>query len=512
MNTIQLVQSDDWTRYKKEIVEVLNAIINSKFFRNSERMKSLIKYLVNENINSPNESLSPYQIAENVFRRGNDFDPSIDPILRVQMARTRVALERFNNQDIESTIQIQLPKGSYAIEVYLKKEGGLVKHKEQKCDEILKYEPLTVWFEPVAMANDPDGIKGLLLTNKLIQSVCNSVFFSIAGVKPWPMKSVKGVHFVMSTRIITATNEMDDQLYVLIQHPDNLKVLWSKYYSLSGENDYYAEVEKIIIKEFSGMWGVIMQLTHLYKVLPWLNKLYDFTMDEVAYYRPEAIDEIHVSFNYGKGIRDWNPVLRQVYIHFIVYSLSIGYEHEDLSPKEALCCLDEMREIYPNNVRLNILRAKIAQYTGDKIGLFKPDKLSVLPYDLLDMYATVFVKNQQWEHYLQLIKESVYESNNDISYFIVYKAFYYVLNDEKSKAIGVFYDNKLNKPFFLHNLLRVLVFTPDDDLDYQICLKRVEALQFEDNNDLTRLLESLFHEDDASVLSKMYLAKVKLYY
>ncbi|MFQ6551386.1 tetratricopeptide repeat protein [Aestuariibius insulae] len=80
----------------------------------SDRSTSLLKYLGEASISG--RELTPYAIAFDVFGRGDDFDPSTDPIVRVAMARLRKALDQDAKTDgAEDAVRISLPQRSYRL-------------------------------------------------------------------------------------------------------------------------------------------------------------------------------------------------------------------------------------------------------------------------------------------------------------------------------------------------------------------------------------------------------------
>src|SRR5690606_21069419 len=60
------------------------------------------------------DRIKSYSIAVDVFGRGDDFDPAIDPIVRIEATRLRAALASYYaDPGRDEAIQISLPKGGY---------------------------------------------------------------------------------------------------------------------------------------------------------------------------------------------------------------------------------------------------------------------------------------------------------------------------------------------------------------------------------------------------------------
>ncbi|WP_286774340.1 MULTISPECIES: hypothetical protein [unclassified Sphingomonas] len=78
------------------------------------KLSLLLDYLVEEELAGRGDRLKGYSIALDVFKRGEDFDPSIDSVVRVEMLRLRKALAQYHAQpDPAARVVINLAKGSY---------------------------------------------------------------------------------------------------------------------------------------------------------------------------------------------------------------------------------------------------------------------------------------------------------------------------------------------------------------------------------------------------------------
>ncbi len=92
----------------------LARILDRPAISRSDRSTGLLKYLGEASI--AGRELTPYAIAFDVFERGDDFDPSTDPIVRVAMARLRKSLEQdAKAEGADDPIRIELPQRSYAL-------------------------------------------------------------------------------------------------------------------------------------------------------------------------------------------------------------------------------------------------------------------------------------------------------------------------------------------------------------------------------------------------------------
>lgn len=89
-------------------------ILHSSAFRNAHTLQQLLQFLVAQAYGSDAESLKEYTIGVGAFSRPPDFDPKIDPIVRVQTHRLRLKLkEYYSNEGRNDPLHIDIPKGNY---------------------------------------------------------------------------------------------------------------------------------------------------------------------------------------------------------------------------------------------------------------------------------------------------------------------------------------------------------------------------------------------------------------
>lgn len=99
---------------KLRVLEELRHVLETGFAGASERQRSLLHYLVTEEIESRGPRIKAYNIATEVFGRPSDFDPQLDSIVRVEVARLRQALElHYLTAGAGAPLTITIPKGQY---------------------------------------------------------------------------------------------------------------------------------------------------------------------------------------------------------------------------------------------------------------------------------------------------------------------------------------------------------------------------------------------------------------
>ena len=99
---------------QKAIREQLARILGSRPFAQSRRMQRFLEYIVVEALAGRSDRLKAYNIALEVFDRPDTFDPTINPLVRVEAARLREKIREYYVADGQGDpIHIDLPKGTY---------------------------------------------------------------------------------------------------------------------------------------------------------------------------------------------------------------------------------------------------------------------------------------------------------------------------------------------------------------------------------------------------------------
>jgi TolB-like protein/Tfp pilus assembly protein PilF len=97
------------------ISEQLQRILTSKSFRQADRLKRFLSFIVEETVAGRGERLKEFVVGVEVFGKPESFDPRNDPIVRVQARRLRAQLSRYYREEApDSEVVIELPKGGYA--------------------------------------------------------------------------------------------------------------------------------------------------------------------------------------------------------------------------------------------------------------------------------------------------------------------------------------------------------------------------------------------------------------
>jgi serine/threonine-protein kinase len=98
-----------------KVVAQLNRIFGGKTFRQADRLKRFLSFIVEETLAGRGERLKEFVVGVEVFGKDDSFDPRNDPIVRVQARRLRAQLARYYREEgQDDELLIELPKGGYA--------------------------------------------------------------------------------------------------------------------------------------------------------------------------------------------------------------------------------------------------------------------------------------------------------------------------------------------------------------------------------------------------------------
>lgn len=97
-----------------EVRAELERILRSEALGGSDQLKRLLRLVVERTVNGQPELLKEYNLGLEVFQRPPDYDPKVDPIVRVQARRLRAKLdEYYAREGADASLVIHIPKGAY---------------------------------------------------------------------------------------------------------------------------------------------------------------------------------------------------------------------------------------------------------------------------------------------------------------------------------------------------------------------------------------------------------------
>jgi tetratricopeptide (TPR) repeat protein len=95
-------------------IEQLERILKSPALATSPSLCRFLRYIVEETLAGRCGTIKEYSLGVNVFGRGDEFNPRLDPIVRVQARNLRSRINRYySGEGAGDPIVIELPKGAY---------------------------------------------------------------------------------------------------------------------------------------------------------------------------------------------------------------------------------------------------------------------------------------------------------------------------------------------------------------------------------------------------------------
>lgn len=132
----------------------VSRIVQSASFRNATTLQSLFQFLTDRAIEGSGQSLKEYTIGVEALGRKSDFDPKLDPIVRVQSHRLRVKLrEYYQGEGRLDPVLIQFPKGHYVptfekMPASLPDTGEASASTPELLSDALQSDPVEIITEP----------------------------------------------------------------------------------------------------------------------------------------------------------------------------------------------------------------------------------------------------------------------------------------------------------------------------------------------------------------------------
>lgn len=94
--------------------EQLDRILGSKEFVAAPKLSRFLRFCVERELAGEREFLKESSVGASVFDRPVDYDPKIDPIVRVQAGRLRAKLDQYyGNGGSADPVRIEIPRGAY---------------------------------------------------------------------------------------------------------------------------------------------------------------------------------------------------------------------------------------------------------------------------------------------------------------------------------------------------------------------------------------------------------------
>src|SRR5258708_16896579 len=103
---------------KEAVLRELESILNSQFFRTSNRSKQFLAYVVQHKLEGSQEPLKERTIGAKLFQRPAGYSTGDDPVVRVQAGEGRRGLEQYHHARLnQSPVPIEPAVGPHSPEI-----------------------------------------------------------------------------------------------------------------------------------------------------------------------------------------------------------------------------------------------------------------------------------------------------------------------------------------------------------------------------------------------------------
>ena len=97
------------------VLAELEKVLTNEDFASSPRLSRFLRYVVVQTLEGNAAALKEYRLGQDVFDRGQDFDPRSDSVVRVEARQVRFKLAHYYaGPGANDEVVIGVPKGGYA--------------------------------------------------------------------------------------------------------------------------------------------------------------------------------------------------------------------------------------------------------------------------------------------------------------------------------------------------------------------------------------------------------------
>lgn len=124
-------------------------VLDSQTMIQAERLRRFLGYIVEHALGGQSGSPNQFAIAVDVFDRDQDFDPTIDAIVRVEAGRLRSKLlEYYDDEGRDDSVRISIPKRGYAVKFQFREKGAA-----KTDDGLADHDAAGTSFESIRVIN-----------------------------------------------------------------------------------------------------------------------------------------------------------------------------------------------------------------------------------------------------------------------------------------------------------------------------------------------------------------------
>jgi len=204
------------------IHQQLQRILDDSSFRSSERACKFLQYIVTETLSERTDHLKEWTIALDVFGKGTEFNPQIDPIVRIEAGRLRKRLAQYYEERGRSDpIRIVIPKGRYVPQFFPNTQPDAAPVESQGYGHSgTRHKPvLEIASFHTGDAGEEDPFMASFIREELIKIIGSYQTFSIT------LHNGGNSDYRLNGRVLKQRSSRF--LYLYLIHPADEEIIWS---------------------------------------------------------------------------------------------------------------------------------------------------------------------------------------------------------------------------------------------------------------------------------------------
>jgi Tol biopolymer transport system component len=182
----------------EQVLAHLERVLQSSAFSGAPRQQRLLRHLVTNRLQGATSELKEYALGVEVFDRGDNFDPRLDPIVRVEASRLRTRLQKYyEGSGAGEQLRISIPRGAY-LPSFVTVDNTLPAPPEvpQATEEEQEPPPMLpmLAMPPIEVPKSRRSIIGYILFGAALVALSistNWLFHKTGGERPTPPNFVK---------------------------------------------------------------------------------------------------------------------------------------------------------------------------------------------------------------------------------------------------------------------------------------------------------------------------------
>ncbi|MBZ5857619.1 tetratricopeptide repeat protein [Flavihumibacter profundi] len=277
--------------------EQLSQILSSETFQSSTILSRFLKFIVEETLAGNEAALKEYTIALKVLSKRPDFNPQLDPIVRIHAGRLRRSLrEYYNNAGQSDTLIISMPRGSYVPAFSAIPAGEITRNQAAVKQEIIVGRKTSIAVLPfknigadASTGNFADGLGDRLSTELtrypelavVAYYSCRSIADKITDVK-------EAGAMLDAQYLLTGSVQRDDthiRLTVQLILAGTREQVWANFYERDSNVLNLLEVQDEIVwqvvSQAAGHYGAILR--NVSKIPP-AKSIHDISVYEAIFW------------------------------------------------------------------------------------------------------------------------------------------------------------------------------------------------------------------------------------